>query len=323
MKSYLQTAEALYAEAALAPQPTLCCVTQARPYLPGLQVPPIMDEMNYGCGTTVHLQDLKADSRILYIGVGGGLEALQFAYFTRSPGGVIAVDPVAEMRARARTNLSLAAEVNSWFDPSFVEIVDGTALALPIADGSVDLVAQNCLFNIFEPEDLAVALKEVRRVLAPGGRLVLSDPVATRPIPERLRSDERLRAMCLSGCLPLDDYLACIVGAGFGQIDIRSRRPYRVLDRARYDLEADLLLESVELAAYNVPIPDDGPCIFTGRTAIYTGLDDAFDDGEGHVLPAGMPTAVCDKTAGKFAALARPDLVITPSTYHYQGGGCC
>lgn len=323
MKSYLKTAEAVYEQAALIPQPALCCVQQARPYLPGLAIPQIMEEMDYGCGTTVHLQDMAADRRILYIGVGGGLEALQFAYFARDPGGVIAVDPVAEMRERARRNLDLAAQTNPWFDPTFVEILDGSALALPLPDASVDLVAQNCLFNIFEPEDLVIALQEVRRVLKPGGRLVLSDPVATRPIPEHLKADERLRALCLSGCLLLDEYLGRIVEAGFGQIDIRSRRPYRLLDRHRYALAEDLLLESVELAAYHVPIPEDGPCLFTGRTAIYTGKEERFDDGVGHILPVGLPQAVCDKTAAKFASLGHPELVITAPTYHYQGGGCC
>ncbi len=323
MKEYLQTAVEVYQEAALTPQPALCCVQQAPVYLPGLVIPPIMDAMNYGCGTTVHFQDMGPNQRILYIGVGGGLEALKFAYFCREAGGVLAVDPVGAMRESARVNLLEAAEVNTWFRPEFVEIVEGDALALPVADASVDLVAQNCLFNIFEPDDLLVALQEVRRVLKPMGRLVLSDPIATREIPTHLKSDARLRAMCLSGCLTLDAYLAAIVKAGFGQVDIRSRRPYRMLDRGRYALETDLLLESIELVAYNVPIPDDGACIFTGRTAIYTGSAEFFDDHAGHVIPVDVPTAICDKTASKLERLGEPDLLVTPSTYHYSGGGCC
>ncbi|BAC91296.1 arsenosugar biosynthesis arsenite methyltransferase ArsM [Gloeobacter violaceus] len=323
MKSYLKTTEQVYEQAALTPQPALCCVQQARPHLPGLVIPPVMEAMNYGCGSTVHLQDFAEGQRMLYIGVGGGLEALQFAYFARHPGGVVAVDPVAAMREQARRNLQTAAALNDWFEPDFVELVDGSALALPLPDGAIDLVAQNCLFNIFEPDDLLTALQEVRRVLVPGGRLVLSDPIASRPIPPHLQADERLRAMCLSGCLPLEQYLGCIVEAGFGQIDIRARRPYRVLDSARYGLDANLLLESIELAAYNVPVPADGPCIFTGRTAIYTGQEEHFDDRAGHILPVGLPAAVCDKTADKLARLHHSDLVITAPTYHYQGGGCC
>lgn len=323
MKDYLQTVAQVYQEAALIPQPSLCCVQQAPTYLPGLVIPPIMEQMNYGCGTTVHLEDLAQGQRVLYIGVGGGLEALKFAYFSREPGAVLAVDPVGEMRERARENLQFAAGVNAWFRPEFVDIVDGDALALPVPDHSVDLVAQNCLFNIFEPEDLLTALQEVRRVLKPQGRLVLSDPIATRPIPAHLQSDERLRAMCLSGCLTLENYLEVIIQAGFGQVDIRARRPYRMLDRDRYGLEANLLLESIELVAYNVPVPEDGACVFTGRTAIYTGAEEYFDDQVGHIIPVDIPTAVCDKTAAKFASLGHPNLVITPPTYHYSGGGCC
>ena len=110
--------------------------------------------MNYGCGTTIQPTELTGSPTVLYIGVGGGLEALQFAYFCRRPSAVIAVDPVAEMRDAATRNLQLAAKENTWFDISFVKILDGDAFNLPVADASVDVVAQNCLFNIFEPDDL-------------------------------------------------------------------------------------------------------------------------------------------------------------------------
>ncbi len=94
--SYHSTVQDVYRKAAEAPDAGLCCVPQTPMYLPGLVIPSIMDEMNYGCGTTVHAQDMTKDQTVLYVGVGGGLEALQLAYFTRRPGGVIAVDPVAE-----------------------------------------------------------------------------------------------------------------------------------------------------------------------------------------------------------------------------------
>ena len=232
-----------------------------------------MQQMNYGCGTTVHSTELSGQPTVLYVGVGGGLEALQFAYFSRRPGAVIAVDPVAAMREAAARNLQTAAQKNPWFDPSFIEIREGDAFALPVADGSVDVVAQNCLFNIFEPADLSKALREAFRVLKPGGRLQMSDPIATRPVPAHLQQDERLRAMCLSGALTYEQYIDRIVGAGFGQVEIRARRPYRLLDCHSYDLEADLLLESLDSVSFKVPIPEDGPCIFTGKTAIYTGID--------------------------------------------------
>ena len=323
MSDYRDTVEKLYATAALEPQPALCCTQTPVWKLPGLQVPTAMLERNYGCGTTVHPRDLAEAGRVLYVGVGAGMEALQMSYFVRQPGGVIAVDKVDAMLETARRLLDEAAAVNPWFDPAFIELRRGDALALPLADGTIDLAAQNCLFNIFTRDHLQQALGEMHRVLRPHGKLMLSDPVASRPIPEALAQDARLRAECLSGALLLDEYLQMLVRAGFGTIEVRARRPYRVLDKKRYGLDEHLLLESVEVVAIKDPIPADGPCIFTGRTATYIGDDSCFDDGKGHTLLRDIPSAVCDKTAAALQALGRDDLYLTPSTWHYAGGGCC
>lgn len=321
--SYLDTTANFYTEVAQTPQVGLCCVQSSPLQLPGLTIPLPMQEMNYGCGTTVHPTELANDPTVLYVGVGGGLEALQFAYFSRRQGAVITVDPVAAMRSAATRNLELAAEVNPWFEPNFVEIRDGDAFALPVPDGSVDVVAQNCLFNIFTPADLHLALTEAWRVLKPNGRLLMSDPISTRPIPVHLQQDERLRAMCLSGAMTYDEYIEQLVNAGFGQVEIRARRPYRMLDRQTYGLSEHLLLESLDSVAFKVPIPADGACIFTGKTGIYTGSTSFFDDQVGHILQQGVPTAICDKTAANLAKLHPQDILITDSTWHYHGGGCC
>lgn len=321
--SYLDAVESLYRDAAVAPADNLCCIATGPRQFPGLTIPDIMHEMNYGCGSSVRPEDLREGQRALYIGVGGGLEALELAYFTRTPGGVVAVDPVPEMREAAERNLALAAEQNDWFDPSFVRVVDGDALELPLEDGQLDYAAQNCLFNIFKEDHLDRALREARRVLKPQGRLAMSDPITPVPLPEHLVNDERLRAACLSGCQTYEDYMAAVTGAGFGAVEVRSRRPYRVLDAAGHGLDQDIMLESIDVVAVNAPMPDDGPCVFTGKTATYTGPEDSFDDGKGHVLPKGLPQAVCDKTGAALASLGEKHLVITGSTWHYEGGGCC
>ncbi|MBP2656261.1 MAG: ubiE 6 [Firmicutes bacterium] len=321
--SYIDTAHELYKKAALSPQVSLCCVTNKARYLQELVVPGVMEEMNYGCGTTVHFGDLNPQENILYIGVGGGLEALQFAYFTRRLQAVTAVDKVPEMLAKAADNFKLAAELNNWFQPNFIKLIQGDALNLPVEDKSVDVAAQNCLFNIFEEDDLNKALSEMHRVLKPGGRLYISDPIAINPIPEHLRKDERLRAMCLSGALMYQEYVDKIVSAGFGTIEIRARRPYRILDKQCYALAKDILLESIELVAYKNPIPADGACVFIGETVIYFGTEETFDDGKGHLVQRDIPLPVCHKTAGNLRALNRNDLFITEPTYHYNGGGCC
>jgi len=321
--TYLDTATQFYKEVAETPEVGLCCVQNGSFQLPGLNIPSAMEEMNYGCGTTVQPTELTNQPTVLYVGVGGGLEALQFAYFSPRPEAIIAVEPVAEMREAAQRNLAQAGEQNDWFDPKFVKIVAGDAFKLPVPDESVDVVAQNCLFNIFEPQDLNTALKEVHRVLKPGGRLLMSDPIATRPIPEKLRQDERLRAMCLSGALTYNEYMNLLVEAGFGQIEVRARRPYRLLDTATYGLSKDLQLDSLDSVAFKTRIPEDGACIFTGKTAIYRGSQDIWNDGNGHTFQKGVPLGVCDKTARQLSMQYPKTIIVTDSTWHYQGDGCC
>jgi len=216
-----------------------------------------------------------------------------------------------------------AEQLNPWFKKEFVELRKGDALHLPVEDDNIDVAAQNCLFNIFKEEDLKQALKEMYRVLKPHGRLVLSDPTCETRIPAALKDDERLRALCLSGALPLKDYVKMITDIGFGTIEVRAKRPYRILDPRHYDTNELIYIESVEVCAIKDPIPEDGPCVFTGKTAIYFGDDEYFDDHKGHVLMPNQPLAVCDKTGGNLAALKRDDIFISESTWFYDGGGCC
>ena len=171
--------------------------------------------------------------------------------------------------------------------------------------------------------NLVQALKEIYRVLKPHGRLVLSDPICETEMPENLKNDERLRALCLSGALPLNKYLNLITSIGFGTIEVRAKRPYRILDPLHYDTKEVLQIESVEICAIKDPMPKDGPCIFTGRTAIYFGPEEYFDDKKGHVLMNNQPLAICDKTSKAIGDLKRDDIIISESTYFYDGGGCC
>lgn len=323
MKSYLEKTKEVYKDAALKPDIGLCCTTSPVWQLPGLEMPKIMLEMNYGCGSTVNPTDLVNDPTILYVGVGGGMEILQFSYFSRKKGGVIGVDIVDEMIEACENNLAEAEKLNSWFKKDFIELRKGTALELPIKDSSIDIAAQNCLFNIFDSEDLHKALKEMYRVLKPHGRLVLSDPVTESPMPDNLKNDEKLRALCLSGSLPLSEYIKMITDVGFGTIEIRAKRPYRVLSPQHYETNELIYIESVEVCAIKDPMPEDGPCVFTGKTAIYFGNEEYLDDQKGHVLQCNMPLAVCDKTAAALTSLGRNDIFISPSTWFYNGGGCC
>ncbi|HDZ58995.1 MAG TPA: methyltransferase domain-containing protein [Ignavibacteriales bacterium] len=321
--SYLSTTKDVYKEAALNPDKGLCCTTTPVWQLPGLDIPDNMLEMNYGCGSTVNPRDLVNNPSILYVGVGGGMEVLQFAYFSRREGGVIGIDPVTEMIDACKENLKEAEEKNNWFNSDFVHLREGDALSLPVENESIDVAAQNCLFNIFHEDELERALVEMYRVLKPRGRLVLSDPVCEQTMPDNLKNDERLRAICLSGAIQLNDYIKRLTSIGFGTIEVRAKRPYRLLDPKHYDTDELIFIESVEICAIKDPIPEDGPCVFTGKTAIYYGNDELFDDKKGHVLLQNQPLAVCDKTATALKSLGRDDIFISESTYFYDGGGCC
>jgi SAM-dependent methyltransferase len=323
MEQYLSVTRDVYKEAALNPQQGLCCTTTPIWQLPGLSIPKRMLEMNYGCGSTVNPRDLVGSPRILYVGVGGGMEVLQFAYFSRNAGGVIGLDVVDEMLTACDENLQQAEKENDWFKRDFVDLKRGDAMNLPVESETVDIAAQNCLFNIFHDEDLKRALSEMYRVLKPRGKLVLSDPVCDEKMPENVRNDERLRAMCLTGAIPLADYIKRLTDLGFGTIEVRAKRPYRLLSPRHYDVANLIPIESVEICAIKDPMPDDGPCVFTGRTAIYFGDDGLFDDKKGHTLAVNQPLAVCDKTAKALLALGRDDIFVSESTYFYDGGGCC
>ena len=323
MESYLSVTRDVYKEAALNPQQGLCCTTTPVWQLPELSIPEKMLEMNYGCGSTVNTRDLVGSPSILYVGVGGGMELLQFAYFSRRTGGVIGLDVVDEMIAACRKNLAAAEFINPWFNRDFVELRHGDALDLPIGDASMDIAAQNCLFNIFHDRDLERALSEMYRVLKPRGKLILSDPVSEFEMPEKLKNDERLRALCLTGALPLADYIKRLTDIGFGTIEVRAKRPYRVLSPRHYSIDKLIPIDSVEICAIKNPLPKDGPCVFTGRTAFYYGSDDFFDDEKSHILSQNQPVSICDKTANALSALGRNDIYISESTWFYDGGGCC
>lgn len=323
MSEYLETTKNVYKKAAETPDVGLCCTTTPVWQLPDLNIPKIMLDMNYGCGSTVHPRDLVNNPKILYVGVGGGMELLQFAYFNRNTEGVVGVDVVDEMLTASRKNFKEAEKLNPWFKSDFVTLKKGDALNLPIEDNSIDVAAQNCLFNIFKEEDLKKALQEMYRVLKPYGRLVLSDPICNQEMPKALKNDDTLRALCLSGSLPLNEYIKMITDVGFGTIEIRAKRAYRILSPNHYDTSENIFIESVEVCAIKDPMPEDGPCVFTGKTGIYYGDDEYFDDHQGHILMPNQPLAICDKTASALAHLKREDIYISASTYFYDGGGCC
>jgi hypothetical protein len=95
-----------------------------------------------------------------------------------------------------------------------------------------------------------------------------------------------------------------------------------MLTRTEYpELKKNILLESIEVVAYNEPAGVDGPLVFSGQSAIYTGPDRFFDDGQGHVLTRGIPTLVSDSAAQRLRH--HPEIVITNPPFLSRGPGCC
>ncbi|WP_262386169.1 hypothetical protein [Hymenobacter sp. BT491] len=126
--SCLETIADVYRQATQEPQVGLCYTTNLAWQLSGLSIPPRMLSMNYGCGSTVNPRDLTNSLAVLYVGVGGGMEPLQFACFSRRPGAVISVDVVSEMLDASRENMQTAEAQNDWFKSRFIDLRAGDAL---------------------------------------------------------------------------------------------------------------------------------------------------------------------------------------------------
>ena len=115
------------------------------------------------------------------------------------------------MLSKARRNAERAGHAN-------VEFRLGQIEALPVADASVDLIISNCVVNL-SPEKPRV-FAEAFRVLKPGGRLAISDVVATRPLPDEIRAQLPLIGACIGGAELVDELREMLVAAGFKRVDI-------------------------------------------------------------------------------------------------------
>jgi arsenite methyltransferase len=165
--------------------------------------------LSLGCGNPVALADLQPGEVVLDIGCGAGADVLSAAERVGSTGRVIGVDVLSEMLERAR-RVALTRGLTN------VEFRQGDALALPVAEESVDVVISNCVINLVR--DKGRAFREAWRVLKPGGRLAISDIVTDRPFSPSLRANAESWVACVSGALSEEEYLALIMQAGFSAL---------------------------------------------------------------------------------------------------------
>lgn len=161
--------------------------------------------LGLGCGAPLQYAEVREGETVLDLGSGAGFDAFIARRLVGETGHVIGVDMTPEMIQRARANARRIGAAN-------VEFRLGEIEHLPVETASVDLVISNCVLNLVPDKD--AAFREVARVLRPGGRMCVSDIVLTGELPEALRDSAAAYAGCVSGAIPLPDYLAKLAAAG-------------------------------------------------------------------------------------------------------------
>jgi arsenite methyltransferase len=218
------TVREAYGAIATQKQQSGCCVTGASCCGPGgsssrplgytdadLAAVPDGVDLGLGCGNPQAIAGLKAGERVLDLGSGAGFDVFLAARQVGPTGHVIGVDMTPEMIERARAN---AAKI----EVDHVEFRLGVIEQLPVDDGSIDLIMSNCVINL--APDKAAVFREAFRVLAPGGRLAISDVVAIGDLPAAIAADPAAYTGCVAGAVSVAELERMIAGAGFNNVRI-------------------------------------------------------------------------------------------------------
>lgn len=164
-----------------------------------------------GCGNPTAVAELRAGERVLDLGSGGGIDVLLSARRVGESGFAYGVDMTDEMLELARANAEKAGATN-------VEFLKGTIEDVPLPDASVDVVISNCVINL--SVDKPQVLAEMFRVLAPGGRIGISDVVAEDDLSSQDRADRGSYVGCIAGALSKQEYLTGLAEAGFVDAEV-------------------------------------------------------------------------------------------------------
>lgn len=175
--------------------------------------------LGLGCGNPIALASLKEGEVVLDLGSGAGFDAFLAARRVGDSGRVIGVDMTHEMLEKARKNAEKGGYKNVEFRLGEIEY-------LPVADNSVDIIISNCVINL--SPDKPQVFSEAFRVLRPGGRLMVSDIVLERELPEALRKSVSAYVGCISGALMKGEYLQTIKDAGLKNVEILEENYYEI-----------------------------------------------------------------------------------------------
>jgi len=200
--------------------------------------------LGLGCGNPLAHAGLVPGETVLDLGSGAGIDCFLAAREVGPSGRVIGVDMTSAMIERARANVARAGGGN-------VEFRLGEIEHLPVADGSVDCIISNCVVNL--SPDKPQVFAEALRVLRPGGRLVVSDLVLTRPLSPGMQDNVALYVGCIAGAALKDDYLDMLRAAGFSRVEVVSEQGYAIgvdaLAEASPEREAFAAVVSVKVRA--------------------------------------------------------------------------
>ncbi|MCX6354130.1 MAG: arsenite methyltransferase [Candidatus Aureabacteria bacterium] len=190
--------------------------------------------LGLGCGNPLAHASLKKGEIVLDLGSGGGFDCFLAARRVGERGKVIGVDMTPEMIEKARENARKGGFAN-------VEFRLGEIEKLPVADASVDVLISNCVINL--SPDKRKVFKEAFRVLKDGGRLMVSDIVLRRELPEAILNSVSAYVGCISGAVLKDEYLGAIETAGFREIDIIDEQRFPIGDMA-HDVTAQAVVDA-------------------------------------------------------------------------------
>jgi arsenite methyltransferase len=298
----------------------LCCpVSYDRRFLEA--IPDEVLECDYGCGDPT--RHVRRGETVLDLGSGSGKACFILSQVVGPAGRVIGVDMNEAMLNVARRNEPIVAKQVGYSNVSFrkgkiqdlaldlellepwlelnpvrsvedishleSEIAELRQSSRLIADSSIDVVVSNCVLNLVRPEDKHKMFREIFRVLCRGGRAVISDIVSDEEVPPHLQTDPELWSGCISGALREDLFLREFEEAGFYGISIVDRQtdPWRTVEGVEF--------RSMTVVAYK---GKEGPCLDQKHAVVYRGPFRLVKDDDGHVMPRGIRTAVCEKTFG-------------------------